>query len=400
VLRVQGSAHEVKGRIFVIGGGKASGLMAEALEKVIPIERIHSGLVNSQVKVKTDKIFVNVAGFPLPDNSGLEGVRNMLTMTVGQNLTENDTVIVLISGGGSALLPYPVDGVSLDDKKKVNEILFKCGADHYEINIVRKHLSATKGGKLARLLGPASVISLILSDDFQGKGDVASGPTSIDESTFQDAYKIVEKYGVVNEMPVSVVEYLKKGINGEVAGNVPRTDPVWKKVWNYTLADNKSSLNAMEKKALDLGFKAIVVDEVFHGNVNDFAKKISDLFEKFYEKESQPLAILLSSETHIIMKRKGEGGRNQHIAASVIKSLSGKKNTVFASADSDGVDFIRGVAGAIIDDKTGDLAKKEDIEDYIIKNNTFFLHEKLGTLIYSEPTGTNVGDLSVYLQEK
>lgn len=400
-LKIKEDVYDLsKGKLYVIGAGKAAGLMAQSLERIIPPYAIAAGFVNTIAPApRTEKIILNEASHPIPDEAGFYGTERMLALP--KHLKEGDTVICLISGGGSAMMPAPVAGVSFQDKKKFNEILLKCGVDHYEINILRKVVSQVKGGKLARLLQPAQVITLIVSDDFGGKDDVASGPTFYDGATFEEAYALLVKYKILDSIPLSIRTYVEKGIRREVPGNPAKDEPFWKKVHNYTVADNKKSLAAMQKEAEKAGYQAHILPEVLTGDVHDAARKMSLLFNEYAQTKMSPSALIFSSETTVNVCGTGKGGRNQEFIASLINSLPQNRVCAVASVGTDGLDFIPGVAGAIADHTTATLARQKglSVQNFIDQNDTFHLHQQLGNLILSEPTGTHVGDLHVYLQD-
>ncbi len=217
ILTINNKGYDIsKGRIFVIGGGKASGLMAETLEKIIGPENITNGVVNCRSKAyKVSKIEIIEASHPSPDQRGVDGVEQMLALKDQHSINKSDLVICLISGGGSALMPCPVDGISLKDKQKITELLIKSGPTIHEINAVRKHLSKIKGGQLGKFYSPARVVSLILSDVIGNDLDViASGPTAPDSSTFLDALNILKKFNLLSKAPQSVKTFLEIGRNG------------------------------------------------------------------------------------------------------------------------------------------------------------------------------------------
>jgi len=236
-----------KGRIFVVGGGKASGLMAETLENIITPENISAGIVNCKtIDYKTSRIKIIEAGHPMPDQRGIDGVKQMLALRERYSIGENDLVICLISGGGSALMPCPVNNVDLKDKQAITELLLGCGAEIHEINTVRKHLSKTKGGGLGRFYAPTTVVSLILSDVIGNDLDViASGPTFPDSSTFSDAYNVLEKYDLLSRAPKTVIDFLMKGCRGEVEETPKTLD----NCHNYIIGENRLALEAMAKRA-------------------------------------------------------------------------------------------------------------------------------------------------------
>lgn len=399
VLTVCKDRFTVLGNLYIIGGGKSSGAMAAELERIIPLNKITAGLINTPFNVKTKKIRVNKAAHPVPDQNGLVGVKQMIDIT--RNLQKGDIVICLISGGGSALLPYPAEGISLEDKQKMTELLITSGVETYEMQYIRKHISKIKGGQLAKLLQPAKVISLIISDVVNKKDVTAAGPTEPDESTFEMAYRVLEKYNLLEKTPKSIINHLKKGIKGEIDETPKKNDALFKNIHNYIITNNKIALNAMKAKAEELGFKADVLKKPVIGEARYAAKKMGYYFKCKYSQE-KAYAVIYGSENTVKVKGNGKGGRNQEYAASLIKELKDLKDCVAISAGSDGVDFIKSVGGAIVDDNTYQESKSMNlnIRSFLDNNNTYELHKKLGTLLRMDATGTNVGDLNIYMQEK
>ncbi|UCH50716.1 MAG: glycerate kinase, partial [Chloroflexota bacterium] len=329
-LKINDSTYQVvNGRIFVIGGGKASGLMAEALEGIVGLKDIFTGIVNCKGGAyRTKRIKIIKAGHPIPDRSGLNGMKEMLDLKDKHSINENDLVICLVSGGGSALMPCPVDGISLEDKQKTTQLLLDCGADIHEINAVRKHLSRTKGGRLGEFYSPTKVVSLIISDVIGDNLDtIASGPTYPDSSTFEDAYGVLEKYDLTDSVPQSVLAYLKKGCRGEVT----ETPKSLTNCHNHIIGNNRLALEAMEQKAAELGFKPLIVTAEQEGDTAEAAYMRAR--EIVAGKHQGYNAILLGGETTPrLPANAGKGGRNQHYAAVsmlAMKSYSG--NWVAAS---------------------------------------------------------------------
>ena len=264
-LVIQGEEYHLsKGRLFIAGGGKASGLMAEEIEKIIGPEMITAGVVNCKTDgYATKKIEVIRAGHPVPDEAGVYGMRTMLAMKGRYNLAKNDLVLCLISGGGSALMPCPVSGVSLEDKQNITKLLLRCGADIKEVNTVRKHLSLTKGGGLGKYYDPASVVSLIISDVVGDDIDaIASGPTVPDLTTFKEAYGILDKYSLFKKAPLNVVNFIKRGCN-ELEAETPKE---LHNCDNYIIGNNRMALEAMEEKAKDLGLKPFTITSELTGD--------------------------------------------------------------------------------------------------------------------------------------
>jgi glycerate 2-kinase len=386
------------GRIFVIGGGKAAGLMAKALEAIIGAENIVDGIVNCKGgALKTQKIKTIIAGHPIPDQRGISGVKDMLALKHRYSIGENDFVICLISGGGSALMPYPVDEVSLEDKQKITELLLGSGAEIDEINIVRKHLSQIKGGRLGNFYSPATVISLILSDVIGNDlATIASGPTFPNQSTFSNAYEILKRYGLLTKAPRSVTEFIMKGCRGDVA-ETPKT---LNNCYNYIIGDNSLALEAMSSKAKEMGLKPYIITARQKGDATSVARsRAKEVLEHRYAKYD---VLLIGGETTIKLPAcVGKGGRNQHYAAvSMLAMAQYPSQWIVASVGTDGSDFLPDVAGAIVDQNSTDTAKAKgiDVKSYIERYDSHTLLDRIGnSLIITGDTGTNVGDVVVYL---
>ncbi|MFC1920576.1 glycerate kinase [Chloroflexota bacterium] len=385
------------GRLFVIGGGKASGRMAETLEKIVPPEFITAGIVNCKGgDFKTGRIEMVKAGHPVPDEAGLDGVKRMLALKKEYSVNGNDLVLCLISGGGSALMPCPVEGVSLEDKQIVTELLLSSGADINEINSVRKHLSGTKGGRLGQYFAPATVVSLILSDVIGNNLDViASGPTCPDPSTFADACGVLEKYDLLTKVPESVSAYLVKGCSGEV----PETPKILGNCRNFIIGDNRMALEEMEKEAVRMGFVPYIITAEQKGATAIVARlRAGEILGGEYDKYD--LLLIGGETTPKLPGNPGKGGRNQHYAAvSMIELKDYPGEWVLASVGTDGSDYLPDVAGAIVDNNTLAIANEKgiDVESYLIRYDSNTLLKAIsGSLVITGNTGTNVGDVIVY----
>lgn len=399
-IKIKGDVFRLAttGRIFAIGGGKASGLMAKALESIIGAENITSGVVNCKGgDVKTQKIKAIVAGHPIPDQRGVSGVVEMLALKHRYSIGEDDLVICLISGGGSSLMPYPVDGVSLRDKQKITELLIGCGAEIAEINIVRKHLSQTKGGRLGDFYSPATVISLILSDVIGNDlATIASGPTFPDPSTFSNAYDVLKQYHLRGQAPRSVIDFLRGGRRGEVT-ETPKT---LNNCYNYIIGDNGLALEAMSGKAKKLGLTPYIITAQQTGDTTTVARaRAKEVMERRYAGFD---TLLIGGETTIkLPTRAGKGGRNQHYAAvSMLAMAQYPGQWIVASVGTDGSDFLPDVAGAIVDQNSLGIAQAKgiDVKSYIERYDSNTLLDSIGnSLIITGDTGTNVGDIVVYL---
>ncbi len=398
-LTVNGDVYRIgSGRIFVVGGGKASGLMAKALEGIIRARNITGGIVNSKGSPEnTQKIRIVSAGHPIPDESGVSGVREMLDLKQHYSIGENDIVIALISGGGSALLPCPVEGITLEEKQETTRLLINSGAEIAEINAVRKHLSAVKGGRLGSYFHPATVISLILSDVIGNDLTIiASGPTVPDTSTFADAFGVLEHYGLTVKVPRSVINLIEKGSRGEA----PETCKNLDNCRNYIIGDNRLALEAMREKAVTAGYNPYIITAEQKGEAGDTARlRAGEIIDRKYPSHD---ILLCGGETTVRLPAQvGKGGRNQHYAAVSMTAMEPYPGDwVIAAVGTDGSDYLPDIAGAIVDRHSLETAqaKKLDVDSYLERYDSYTLLDKIGnSLIITGDTGTNVGDVIVYL---
>jgi len=380
-----------KGRTIVIGAGKGSASMAAAFEKVWkgPLE----GLVVTRYGygLPTRKIEVVEAAHPVPDAAGRDGAARMLKMV--QGLTKDDLVVALISGGASALLSLPAEGLTLEDKRAVNTALLKSGAPIGEMNIVRKHLSSIKAGRLAGAAYPARVETLIISDV---PGDdvsaVGSGPTVPDPSTFAQARAIVAKYGI--EVPASVARHLAEG-----------KDETPKKLAHAhatLIASPQKSLLAAAAVAREAGYKPIILGDSIEGEARDVGfvhAGIALQARRFGQPVKPPCAIVSGGETTVTVRGNGVGGRNVEFLLALALKLNGATGIHALAADTDGVDGGAEVAGALISPSTLERARKFGLDPWteLSNNNGHGFFEKLGDQLIPGPTLTNVNDLRVIL---
>ncbi len=401
ILTIHGDKYDIHtGRIFIIGGGKASGLMAETIESITGSENIAAGIVTCNSRDhdhKTDRIEIIEAGHPVPDSRGVNAVERILALKDKYSINENDLVICLISGGGSALMPCPAGGINLEDKQTVTGLLLSSGADIHEINTVRKHLSKIKGGGLGSFFSPATVISLIISDVIGNDLDViASGPTSPDRSTFLDAQNVLEKYGLLSRTPESVVSCLRKGCRGEV----PETPKSLANCRNYIIGDNMLALEAMADKAGETGLKPYIVTSEQKGETAEAAElRAAEILDRKYAGYD---AVIIGGETTpTLPPGHGKGGRNQHYAAvSMLAMEEYPGEWTLSSAGTDGSDFLPEAAGAIVDNNSFSTAKSKglDVKSYTDRYDSNTLLKKIcRSLIVTGSTGTNVGDIIVYI---
>lgn len=386
--------------IYVIGGGKASGAMAEAIENILG-DLIKGGVVNvlkgTEKNFRVKKIKLVGATHPIPSETGVSGVKEMLS--IAEKASENDLVIVLISGGGSALMPMPAPPITLEEKKKVTQLLLKCGATINEINAVRKHISGFKGGQLARAIYPAITVALIISDVVGDPLDtIASGPTAPDTTTFDDAYKVLTFYNIIKEVPKSIVERIEKGLRGEIPETPKPGDKIFEKVHNIIIANNKTACRAAEEKAKEYGANAMILSTFIEGEARHVGTVLAGIareIHKFNEPIKKPVVIILGGETTVTVTGKGKGGRNQELVLSSAIRIRGLEGTAILSIGTDGIDGITDAAGGIVDSTTMDRGIENglDILDYLSNNDSYSYLKKTGDLIITGPTGSNVNDI-------
>jgi glycerate-2-kinase len=401
-LQVDGYSFNLKKykNVYVIGGGKASGSMAEALEQVLG-KYIKSGFVNvpSGSKHKTDIIELHEASHPIPDEAGVKGTRRMLE--IAEQAKEGDLIVCLISGGGSSLMPLPRGGISIANKREITNALLKCGATINEINTVRKHISDFKGGWLAKKAYPATILNLILSDVVGDPLDfIASGPTVPDSTSFGDAVKVLEKYGLWTKAPASIRKVLSDGKKGIIPETPKADDEAFKKVFNVVVGNNRlASLTAQEHLKSE-GLNTLLLTATLEGEARHVGIMLASIAREISISGNpvpKPAGIIAGGETTVTVTGKGRGGRNQEIALAAARNLKGMNGVVIASLSTDGVDGPTDAAGAVVDGKTLDRAAEMGLttEKYLAENDSYHFFSKLGDLIFTGPTGTNVNDISV-----
>ena len=402
VLRVDDYSFDLKKfkHVYVIGGGKASGLMAEALEEIVG-KHITFGIVNvpKGSKHKTSIVKLHEASHPVPDESGVKGTRRM--MEIAEKAGKEDLVICLISGGGSSLMPLPRGEITLADKRKITEDLLKCGATINEINTVRKRISEFKGGWLAKKAFPATVLNLILSDVLGDPLDfIASGPTVPDSTTFSDAIKVLKKYGLWEKAPKSVRKVLLDGERGIIPETPKAKDEVFKRVFNVVIGNNRHSSMAAREALKPEGLNTILLTALLEGEARHVGAVLASVAREVTASGNpvpKPASVVAGGETTVTVLGKGLGGRNQELALAAALKLQGLDGVVVASISTDGVDGPTDAAGALVDGKTLARAEKMQLnaEKYLAENDSYNFFSKLGDLIFTGPTSTNVNDVSV-----
>ncbi|MDH3443565.1 MAG: glycerate kinase [Deltaproteobacteria bacterium] len=403
-LSVAGKIYDLSlyRRIFLVGAGKASARMAHALEDILG-DRVTGGIVNVKydhaVGLRAAK--VNEAGHPVPDEAGQIGAREIIDLA--REAEEQDLIFCLISGGGSALLPCPADGLSLGDKQQTTQVLLACGATIHEINAIRKHISKVKGGRLARWAFPATVISLILSDVIGDSLDsIASGPTTPDSSTFADCLKIVRRYGIEGKIPPSVFEFLNRGARGEVEDTPKPGDPTFHKVQNVITGSNRLALEAAQRKAEELGYNSLLLSSFIEGETKVVAAVHGAIAKEIIatgNPVAAPACVISGGETTVTIHGSGLGGRNQEFVLAAARDIAALGNVVILSGGTDGSDGPTNAAGALADGRTVERAMELglDPEAFLQNNDSYHFFQPLEDLLITGPTFTNVMDLRIIL---
>ena len=392
---------EVEGKIIVIGAGKAAASMASSFElsaKELWSDSAYQkiqGLVITRYQHGStcEKIKVVEASHPVPDEAGENAAHQIIQML--KDLTVNDLVVCLISGGGSSLLTVPAEGISLDEKKLINKQLLACGASISEINCVRKHLSKIKGGRLAEIAYPAKIMTYVISDV---PGDdpsvIASGPTLPDETTCEDALKIIKKYRIaISELILNQLKSRKletPKLNAHVFQNMQ--PPV-------VMGTAKQSIEAARMYAENAGFNALVLSDSIEGEAADVGKVLGAtalwLSENKEKNLPKPLVLISGGETTVTVKNcSGRGGRNTEFLLSLVNTLQGAKNIYAIAADTDGIDGSENNAGAIAGPETLQKAKNKGLsaKDYLERNDAYTFFQGIDGLLLTGPTRTNVND--------
>ena len=389
-------------RIFVVGAGKASAAMGKALEEILG-DRISGGLicVKHDHGLPLERIEVVEAAHPVPNRSGEIAGRRIIQLLESRG--QRDLMISCVSGGGSALLPGPRAPITLEEKRELIEALLRSGADIHEMNAVRKHISTTKGGALMKAAYPATVVNLMLSDVVGDDPDtIASGPFTPDRSTFRDALSVLERRGLIERAPQSIRLRIKEGVAGDLSETPKEGDTIFGRAHNLIVGSNRIAVEAGKQKAGELGYSALILSTTIEGETGEAAR-----FHAAIAREtrcsgnpvSPPACILSGGETTVRVKGSGKGGRNQQFALELVERASTIPNAVFLSAGTDGTDGPTEAAGAIVDDTTARRCRELglDVEEYLGRNDSYSFFKKLGDLIVTGPTRTNVMDTHIIM---
>ncbi len=421
-LRMRGSRLEIRrdaadwssnirsepwSRIYLVAFGKAACAMAGAAWDVIPTGLIAGcgiAVTNYENRADVEQQFdVIGAGHPLPDAGGYEGAGAIADYV--RQAGADDLVLVLVSGGGSALVPYPPAVISLEDKIATTKLLLACGADITRINCVRKHLSRIKGGGLARLAAPADVHALILSDVLgDDLSSIASGPTVPDPTTFADAVDVLESAGVWDRVPASVREHLTAGCAGEREETPKPGDPIFRNVENTLVGSNRLSVDAVMDAAEAEGFETSLYSDALCGEARAEAAKLVRRVEQEMRKQKpdRPAALVAGGETTVTLKGSGKGGRNQEMALAFAVAAGRQqldRRWLFLSAGTDGRDGPTDAAGGLVDPWTLErmIQAGIDPENCLAENDSYSALQKSNDLVQTGATGTNVADLQAIL---
>ena len=401
------SGHEIPlgniENIYVIGAGKASAAMGHYVETILG-SRIKGGhiVVKYGHSCKLKRIEVTEAGHPVPDGNGFRATNEIIR--IAAEASANDLVICLISGGGSALMADLPDSLLPEELYIVNNLLVRCGASINEINCVRKHLSKVKGGQLARMVRPARLVTLIVSDVVGNLPEViASGPTVADPSTYRDALDLIMKYNIAADMTSGVLNYLNDGAAGIHPETPKPGDPAFDGVLNILAGTIHDALKGAKAEARKLGYKAFIIGDAVQGDVESVGEMIVSTAISFRNNTDipKPACLLFGGETTIRVTGDGMGGRNQHLALTTAMRLQNLPGITILAAGTDGNDGNTDAAGAVVDSGTvpAALGKNIDPAVYISGFDTYNFFRKTGGLIITGPTFTNVMDLLIAVVE-
>ncbi|MBC8461203.1 MAG: glycerate kinase [Deltaproteobacteria bacterium] len=389
-------------RVWLVGGGKATAPMARAMEELLG-EKIERGMINVKYGFIDRPGFTEIteAGHPLPDQNGVDGTRKILGLL--KDASEGDLIFSLISGGGSALLPQPAGNISLSEMQELTRKLLECGASIDEINILRKHISSSKGGQMARTAFPATTINLMLSDVVGDKIDViASGPFTPDSSTFEDVFQILKKYNLKG-IPAAIHKHLEAGREGRIPETPQGGEAIFDRVFNYIIGSNILALEAAKEKGRKLGYKTLILSSMVEGETREVAR-VHTAIAKEVLKTGRPLAppacIISGGETTVTIHGKGLGGRNQEFCLAAALDLAElPPRVVILSGGTDGNDGPTDAAGGIVDPYTLRRAREMGIEasGYLENNDAYRFLEKTDDLLITGPTNTNVMDVRLVL---
>lgn len=388
-------------RVWLVGGGKAAPIMAAALYTILG-ERLSGGLVvtkygHADPRLRSGPVEVVEAGHPLPDEAGVAAARRLADILI--HATGRDLVLVVLSGGGSALLTLPADGLSLADLRHTTDLLLRCGATIVELNAVRKHLSQLAGGGLARLAGQAPVLSLILSDVVGDPPDaIASGPTVPDPTTFADAWAVLQRYDLVERVPPAVRQRLQAGLEGHLPETPKPGSRLFQHVQNVIIGSNRLAAEAAVEAARAWKLNALLLSTFVEGEARQVGRVAAALAKELVHHDRpvpRPACLVWGGETTVTVRGRGRGGRNQELALAAALAMEGLPNVVLVALGTDGSDGPTDAAGAVATGETAARARALGLDGvvHLENNDAYPFFDALDDLIRTGPTGTNVNDL-------
>ena len=402
-LRVDGRLYDLRriGRVVAIGAGKASVPMARAVREVLRgrLDSVFVVAPSPEPGRAKSGIAVAAAGHPIPDRRGMQAARHVLQLA--SSLGKDDLLIVLLSGGASSLLPLPVAGLTLVDKQRTTQLLLSSGATIAEVNAVRKHLSAIKGGRLAAAT-PASVLTLILSDvGGDDLGVIGSGPTAPDRTTFLDAVRIVRHYGLWGRLPVAVRIHLVEGLAGGRDETPKPRSQIFRRVQHAVVGNNRLAVEAAAKAAHKEGYESVLLDTFMTGEAGQFGRWMGELGKELARRTTLPgpVCVLAGGELTVTVRGSGTGGRAQEFALAAALVIQGTLGVWVAGFCTDGRDGPTDAAGAVADGETVARGKRKrmDASRFLRKHDSYTFFKKVGGHIKTGLTGTNVNDLYVLM---
>jgi len=397
-----GIARPAQGRVLVVGAGKASGAMAAAVEEAWG-DQIADGVVavKDGYTVSTRTVRLLEAGHPVPDERGAAAAREIRALA--ESAGAEDLVLVLVSGGGSALTPAPAPPITLADKQAMTRLLLAAGATINQLNAVRKHVSLLKGGQLARAAAPARIEALLLSDVVGDPLDViASGPTTPDVSTFVEALDILDRFALRERTPETVVRRLEQGARGEVPETPKPGDALFARVRNAVIGNNTLVVNAAAARARELGFTPHVLTRALEGEARDTAERFVGLARAIRAGRgpvAAPACVIAGGETTVTIRGRGKGGRCQEFALAAALGMDGLHDVVILAAGTDGSDGPTEAAGATVDGASVARARALGVDPLacLAENDSNAVLARTGDLVVTGPTNTNLMDLYIAL---
>jgi hydroxypyruvate reductase len=390
--------------VFVLALGKAAYPMAYALQVLLG-RRLDRGVLVTKyghlAAALDERWTVVEAGHPVPDENSVRGAQALAALA--EQAGPEDLILCALSGGGSALATWPVEGLSLSDLQAVTDLLLRAGATIHELNAVRKHLDRIKGGGLARFAYPATVVTLVLSDVV---GDdlsvIASGPMAADPSTFQDAWRVLNRYGLLERVPLPVRLHLEAGLHGRIPETPKPGDEIFQRVFHHIIASNRLAARAALEEAARLGYHPLLLSTFVEGEAREVARVIAAIAKEIATTDQpipRPACVVWGGETTVTVRGSGRGGRNQELVLAAAIALQGWPDCVVASMGTDGIDGPTDAAGALADGESVHRAYLLGLDAmaHLHANDAYAFFEALGDLIRTGPTGTNVNDIGVLL---